>query len=89
MKTVSFIIDDIVKYVFLTYELTYESDSGTQGLLGEQKISNLDEYKKNDLILGTCSTGGSCIIHSNPHDFRLKIKLTDNNNQTITIESKQ
>lgn len=89
MKTVSFIIDDIAKYVFLTYELTYESDSGTQGLLGEQKISNLDEYKKNDLILGTCSTGGSCIIHSNPHDFRLKIKLTDNNNQTITIESKQ
>lgn len=86
-KYFSFTIKNIKDFIKLTYELTYDTDSQPQGIIGETELNNQEEYVKENLILGTCSTGGTCVYHSGVKSFNLEVNLTDSSNQTITIKT--
>lgn len=78
-KLLSFTVNNLKNYIKLSYEITYESEQGTQGIIGEADLDNQDEYHKENIIFGTCSSGGTCIYHSKIHNIQLKITLEDKN----------
>ena len=84
-KILSFTVKNLNNYIKLSYELTYDSDVGVQGAIGETDLENQDEFKKENIVLGTCSTSGICIYHSGINNIQLKIDLEDKNNNTYSL----
>jgi len=81
-KTLSFTVKNLTNYIKLSYELTYDSDLGPQGIIGEVELNNQNEYTKENIILGTCSSGGTCTYHTGIKNIQLKISLEDKNRNT-------
>lgn len=74
-KSVSFVIDNIKGYRQVSYELTYDSDLATQGVVGNVELEpGMEKYEK-VITLGTCSTGESCVYHQGVKNFYLKVEL--------------
>lgn len=84
-QKLSFEINNIEKFKRLEYQLTYNSDSGEQGAIGTNELNNQPSYKKDEIIFGTCSTGGTCVYHSNLNHILLKIALFDGS-EVINLE---
>lgn len=84
-QKLSFEINNIEKFKRLEYQLTYNSDSGEQGVIGTNELNNQPSYKKDEIIFGTCSTGGTCVYHSNLNHILLKIVLFDDS-EVINLE---
>lgn len=80
-----FEVINIEKFKQLEYQLTYNSDFGEQGLIGTSELNNQSSYKKDGIIFGTCSTGGTCVYHPNLSNILLKITLT-NSSEVINLE---
>lgn len=85
--TASFTISNIEKYTKLNYQLTYDSDNGAQGIMGDVTLKGDPLYTKSDILFGTCSTGGTCVYHTNVHNIVLSITLVQENGQTQTLET--
>lgn len=85
-QTISFKVLNIDRFIHISYELTYETDNEPQGIIGEQELDNLPEFVKDNLTLGTCSTGGTCVYHLGVKNIKLKIILTDKEGQEIELE---
>ncbi len=62
-------------YDTLNYEITYDSDQGTQGITGIKEILGENEVSVDNQILGSCSTGGTCVYNSGVKNIHLKITL--------------
>lgn len=86
-KTLSFTVKNLINYIKLSYELTYDTDNGLQGLIGQVELNNQEEYTKENILLGTCSAGGTCIYHQNVKNIQLKVNLEDKNNKTFSFTS--
>ncbi|MBI5122894.1 lamin tail domain-containing protein [Candidatus Roizmanbacteria bacterium] len=84
-QRLSFEVLNVDKYKQIEYQLTYDSDSGEQGVIGTNQLSNQSSYKKEAIIFGTCSTGGTCIYHFNLSNIILKIIIT-NDSEVINLE---
>ena len=84
-KTLSFSVKNIFYYSNLNYELTYNSEKGEQGTIGNVTLNNQNEYIKDKIILGTCSTNESCLYYQTVTDIQLKIILTDQNTKELII----
>lgn len=84
-KTISFTVSSIENFAKLNYALTYETDSEPQGIIGEAELNNQSEFKKENIILGTCSTGGTCVYHQGIKNINLKVDLLDENNKITTL----
>jgi len=54
-------------------------------VIGTNQLNNQSSYKKEEIIFGTCSTGGTCIYHSNLSNILLKIIIT-NDSEVINLE---
>jgi hypothetical protein len=64
---------NLTNYKKLSFELIYDSDLAPQGVVGETDLSG-DLFVRT-IVLGTCSTGGTCVYHENARNFQLKIIL--------------
>lgn len=84
-KTVSFTIKDVSSYTSLSYELTYDSSVGVQGVVGKATLSGDDQFVKSGILLGTCSTGGICEYHTDVKNISLRVLLTDSAGETVEI----
>ncbi len=84
-QKLSFEVTNVENFRKVEYQLTYNSDSGEQGVLGESKLNNQTSYKKGEIIFGTCSSGGNCVYHTNLNSILLKIILT-NDSEIIDFE---
>ncbi len=84
-QKLSFEVINIEKFKQLEYQLTYNSDSGEQGVIGTNELNNQSSYKKDEIIFGTCSTGGTCVYHPNLSNILLKITLT-NGLEVVNLE---
>lgn len=84
-QKLSFEVVNIEKFQQLEYQLTYNSDSGDQGAIGTSELNNQSSYKKDEIIFGTCSTGGTCVYHPNLSNILLKITLT-NGLEVVNLE---
>lgn len=84
-KTVSFTLSSIGTFSKFSYELTYNSDSAPQGVVGQELITSQTEYQK-EITLGTCSTGGTCTYHTGVSNLHLKVTLQKDDGSEITLE---
>ncbi len=82
----SFHLINVDEFVGIAYELIYGTDSADQGLTGADTLANQAEYTKNNLLLGSCSTGGTCIYHSGVNNLRLKVKLINSDGAETNLE---
>lgn len=85
-KTASFKVSKIQGFKKLSYELTYDTDTVPQGIFGDSDLNNQDEYTKDNLVLGTCSSGGTYVYHTGIKNIKLKVSLTDKGGNTATLE---
>lgn len=73
----------------LDYTLTYQSDSQAEAITGSLNIDDQSIIEKTDLILGTCSTGGTCVYHQNITNIKLKVILQGLITRTLTATLEQ
>jgi hypothetical protein len=85
-KTVSFKVKNIKEFKKLSYELAYETAIKTEGILGEKELDNQDEFVKENIILGTCSSGGTCVYHLGIKEIKLKVILVNQENGEEILE---
>lgn len=79
-------VKNIDGYTKLSYELTYDTDSSPQGVVGSVDLTaGQSEYQK-DVLLGTCSTGGTCVYQSGVKNVHLKITLTNSSGTDLVLE---
>jgi hypothetical protein len=71
----------------LDYEVTYDSDQTEQGITGTKAIAGADKIEENNLILGSCSSGGTCIYNTGVKNIHLKVTLhkTGENNTSDKV----
>ena len=84
-RSVSFSVNHIQEYTRIEYEITYQSDQGTRGIRGSHDLSQTDQFIRNDLTLGSCTSGGVCTIDTSVRDFRLRVTLTKSNGTTDVV----
>ena len=84
-KSISFSVKNISDFVKLNYELTYETNTVPQGIVGEHVLQGEPEFKKEKILLGTCSSSG-CTYHDIVKNLKLKISLLDEKGERILIE---
>jgi len=97
IHTVSFIVSNVEPYTSLSWELSYDTDpsidseleSTQQGAVGTSKLIGEKEYTKNDILLGTCTTGGNCTYHTGIKNMKISIMLKDADGKETMIEKTQ
>jgi hypothetical protein len=67
----------------ISYELTYSHNGQKEGVLGDFTVNGQKLIKK-EIFLGTCSTGGTCIMHKNVRNIKLEITVTYNNGKSLS-----
>jgi hypothetical protein len=82
----SFKVTNISNFKKLTYALSYDSDASAQAVMGETDLNNQDEFVKDNILFGTCSTGGACVYQSGIKNLKLKVNLIDGNGTISTLE---
>ncbi|MCR4264383.1 MAG: hypothetical protein NUV98_06730 [Candidatus Roizmanbacteria bacterium] len=73
------------RYESVEYELSYNTDKGPKGVIGEIKSSGEDEVEREER-LGTCSTGGKCTDHTGVENFKLVAKFHTEDGEVFILE---
>lgn len=73
-------------YSNLDYLITYDSDQTKQAITGTKNISSETEIIENDLILGWCSSGGTCVYNSGVSTVKIEITLHGATDEILTSE---
>lgn len=84
-KIINLKVNNIKNYIKISYTLTYDSDSGDQGVIGEKNLVNEESFERT-IELATCSENG-CVYHTGVKNFLLKVKLKDAQNQETNLET--
>ncbi|MCL5019130.1 MAG: signal peptidase I [Patescibacteria group bacterium] len=83
-KEIMFVVSNISLFKKITYELTYDSDSGAQGVVGTVALTG-SEFTRT-ITLGTCTTGGTCTIHTGVTNIKLHVSLEDNDGNLTSLD---
>lgn len=83
-SSASFIVTNTANFNQLKYILTYDSDSGPQGIIGTVEISGQNLIEVKDLITGICSGGGTCVYHQGIKQINLEVVLSGPVERTLT-----
>jgi len=83
--SVSFTITNIGQMKTLSYTLTYDTNTESQGIMGSITLDNQSEYTKNAIILGSCSTGGICTYHEGVKNIQITVILKDTEGKETTL----
>ncbi len=79
-------VTNITKFTSLTYQLTYETNSFPQGVIGKVDLSGGNSFER-EILLGTCSTDNACVYHTGAKNFQLGVQLTDVNNNITNLSA--
>lgn len=75
---ITFLVSHVETFKTLKYELTYTHDDKLEGIMSPTvDLTGEQEYKKENLYLGTCSSGGTCIPHEKVSAINLTVTLVD------------
>ncbi|MFA6306156.1 MAG: signal peptidase I [Candidatus Gracilibacteria bacterium] len=85
---ISFTASNIQKFITLNWELSYETDKGSQGAIGKAELTGQPVYQKDSILLGTCSAGGTCVYHQEIKSIYIIVTLSDPDNNEIILEQK-
>jgi hypothetical protein len=87
-KSVAFELKNAADYLKVKYELTYDTDAAPQGVLGEADLPKDGNFRKEGILLGTCSTGGTCVYQTGVKNIHLKLNMISaGGNETVLEES--
>lgn len=88
-KSVSFQIsgDDLSLFDAADYQITYDSDQSMQGILGTKVIVGADTITENNIILGSCSSGGECAYNTGVSNLILKVVLRKTGAVTTLVKT--
>jgi len=81
---VGFNISGISSFDSLEYTITYDSDTGLQGIYGTIDTNGADEIQREGLLLGTCTSGGTCTYHSGIKTVNIEVILHGPVERTLT-----
>ncbi len=70
-----------------TYEVVYQTAQTTEGIRGEGKVEGEGQSVIGPLILGTCSSGGSCVYHQNVHEIKAKVWWQNKEGEEKIVEA--
>ncbi len=85
-KSVGFKVFNTNSFRKLTYILTYDTDTISDGVPGSVDLSGEAEFVRDGITLGTCTSGGTCTYHSGVHNIKIKVDLEDNAGVVTTLE---
>ena len=80
----AFTVTNIDHFNQLKYTLTYDSDSGEQGIAAVKELTGETQIEVKDLLLGTCSSGGTCVYHEGVTKINLEVVLSGAVERTLT-----
>lgn len=85
---VGFVLNNVSEYDQINYEITYEKEGGVmQGITGNiDNSQELDTILREHIILGTCSSGGTCVYDAGIERIDLKVDLKKDTDPEITLE---
>ena len=61
MHNASFTVENSSYYSSLTYTLSYDTDMASQGVVGTVALDNQETFSKENITLGSCSTGAEYV----------------------------
>ncbi len=85
-KNVTFMVNNLSGYKNLSYELTYDTETSPQGVKGRVDLAAGQKDYQKEILLGTCSTGGTCVYHTGVKNVHLKVTLLDSSGTEFTLE---
>lgn len=78
--------EDLSQFDSFAYTISYDCEQGQQGIMGEKKIEGKNDIEVNNLLLGTCSSGGTCVYHSGISKVMFEVKLKGQDSITLEKE---
>lgn len=78
-KTLSYVITNVDSAATVSYLLTYDTDTAPQGVKGSGRSGTI--------LLGTCSTGGTCVYNTGVKNFRFSATLAGPTGRTMNLEA--
>lgn len=86
-RAISFTAEHIEQYDTLQYELSYDTDAGTQGAIGIIDVNGQPSISREDILLGTCSTAGVvCTFHTGITTLTLTVRLMEGAVETVITQ---
>lgn len=62
-------------YKKATYLVIFDSNAGKQAIKGQLDINGRTNIRVNNLYLGYCSTGGTCVSYQGVHNVSIEVTL--------------
>ncbi len=82
----SFTVENISDFSALSYSVIYDTDSAPKGFIGSVNLNNQSEYKNENILLGSESSGGGIAFDQNVNNIRITITLTRPDGTTLILE---
>jgi hypothetical protein len=77
---------DLATFDSLDYLITYDSDQTEQGITGTRVIGGANEITEDDLLLGYCTTGGTCVYFTGVTTINITVTLHGSTDKVLTQE---
>lgn len=87
-KKVRFILDGggVRNFDSVDWEVSYQSDSGPQLILGQEDLKNKQKLVVNNIEIGSCSSNGVCVDDEVTGKIKLKVILNGVITRTLEAE---
>ena len=82
----SFAVGNTADFSKLSYEVIYDTDEAPKGFKGEVNLDNQNEFKKDNILLGSQSAGGGIAYDSGVKNIKIAIILTRPDGTTLTLD---
>jgi len=82
----SFTVENISDFSTLSYSVIYDTDSAPKGFIGSVNLNNQSEYKNENILLGSESSGGGIAFDQNVNNIKITVILTRPDGTTLTLE---
>jgi len=82
----SFTVNNVSDFSKLSYEVVYDTDSAPQGFMENVNLINQTEYKKENIPLGSQSSGGAITFDQGVKNVKINIILTKPDGSTYSLE---
>ena len=81
---VGFVLHNLENYQKVDYEITYQTNDLEEGIRGNLDLNGEKEIRRENFVLGSCSTGGTCVYHQKVKNLHLKVRLSGQDEKEIS-----
>jgi hypothetical protein len=81
---VGFVLHNLENYQKVDYEITYQTNDLEEGIRGNLDLNGEKEIRRENFVLGSCSTGGTCVYRQKVKNLHLKVRLSGQDEKEIS-----